>query len=114
MFAFAIVDPRSHSIFLARDRLGIKPLYYHATPGRFLFASELKALFQDEGVPRVADMGVLYRFLLHRVHDAGDETFFAGVKRLLPGHFMTVTADGRTAVEEVLGRRRSTPSSRRR
>ena len=43
-------------------------------------------------------MGVLYQFLLHRVHDSGEETFFQGVKRLLPGHFMTVSADGRTSV----------------
>jgi asparagine synthase (glutamine-hydrolysing) len=97
MFAFAIVDPRSRVLYLARDRLGIKPLYYLSQSGRFSFASELKALFQDPRVPRAADMGVLYRFLLHRVHDAGEETFFAGVKRLLPGHFMTVAADGRTA-----------------
>jgi asparagine synthase (glutamine-hydrolysing) len=95
MFAFAVVDPRSHSMFLARDRLGIKPLYYHAAPGRFVFASELKAIFQDPGVAREPDTGVLYRFLLHRVHDAGEETFFAGVRRLLPGHHMTVSADGR-------------------
>ena len=98
MFAFAIVDPRSREMYLARDRLGIKPLYYHATPGRLCFASELKALFQDPRIPRAPDMGVLYRFLLHRVHDAGEETFFAGVKRLLPGHFMTVAPDGRTTM----------------
>jgi asparagine synthase (glutamine-hydrolysing) len=96
MFALAIVDPRTSSMYLARDRLGIKPLYYHCAPGRFSFASELKALFQDPAVPRAADTAVLYRFLLHRVHDAGEETFFAGIKRLLPGHFMTVGADGRT------------------
>lgn len=95
MFALAIVDPRSRSLYLARDRLGIKPLYYHLAPGRFLFASELKALFQDPAVPRAADMGVLYRFLLHRVHDSGEDTFFAGLKRLLPAHHMTVTSDGR-------------------
>ncbi len=83
------------SLYLARDRLGIKPLYYSSTPGRFCFASELKAIFQDPLVPRAADKAVLYRFLLHRVHDAGEETFFAGVKRLLPGHYMTVTPDGR-------------------
>ena len=47
MFAFAIVDTRAHLLYLARDRLGIKPLYYFAAPGRFCFASELKALFQD-------------------------------------------------------------------
>jgi asparagine synthase (glutamine-hydrolysing) len=95
MFAFAIVDPRSHELYLARDRLGIKPLYFHSEPGRLIFASELKALFQDPGITRAPDMGVLYQFLLHRVHDAGEETFFAGVKRLLPGHFMTVRPDGR-------------------
>ena len=100
MFAFAIVDPRSSEMYLARDRLGIKPLYYHATPGRLCFASELKALFQDPRIPRAPDMGVLYQFLLHRVHDAGEETFFQGVKRLLPGHFMTVAADGRTVVKK--------------
>ncbi|MFZ2058887.1 MAG: asparagine synthase (glutamine-hydrolyzing) [Acidimicrobiales bacterium] len=98
MFAFAIVDPRSSEMYLARDRLGIKPLYYHATTGRLCFASELKALFQDPRIPRAPDMGVLYQFLLHRVHDAGEETFFAGVKRLLPGHFMTVAPDGRTTM----------------
>ena len=98
MFAFAIVDPRSRTMYLARDRLGIKPLYYHSTPGRLCFASELKALFQDPRTPRAPDMKVLYRFLLHRVHDAGEETFFEGVKRLLPGHYMTVEANGQTTV----------------
>ena len=100
MFAFAIVDRSSRELYLARDRLGIKPLYYYATRGRFCFASELKALFQDPLVPRTPDMGVLYQFLLHRVHDSGEETFFQGVKRLLPGHFMTVAADGRTTVSK--------------
>ena len=100
MFAFAIVDKRTHELFLARDRLGIKPLYYCFNAGRFSFASELKALFQDPRVERAPDLGVLYQFLLHRVHDSGEETFFRGVKRLLPGHFMTVAADGRTTVEK--------------
>jgi asparagine synthase (glutamine-hydrolysing) len=95
MFAFAIIDKGSHSMYIARDRLGIKPLYYCATPGRFCFASELKAIFQDPRIARQPDMDILHRFLLHRVHDAGEETFFAGIKRLLPGHFMTVTPDGR-------------------
>jgi asparagine synthase (glutamine-hydrolysing) len=98
MFAFAIVDPRSRVMHLARDRLGIKPLYYYSAPGRFCFASELKAIFQDPRVPRAPDMAVMYQFLLHRVHDAGEETFFEGVKRLLPGHFMTVTPGARTTI----------------
>ena len=96
MFAFAIVDRRTHELYLARDRLGIKPLYYHAAAGRFCFASELKAIFQDPRIPRSPDMAVLYQFLLHRVHDSGEDTFFQGVRRLLPGHFMKVSPDGRT------------------
>lgn len=94
MFAFAIVDPRSTTMFLARDRLGIKPLYYCERPGWTGFASELKALFQDPKVPREPNLDILHRFLLHRVHDADDETFFAGVKRLLPGHFMILGPEG--------------------
>jgi asparagine synthase (glutamine-hydrolysing) len=94
MFAFAITDRARAELFLARDRLGIKPLYYVDGPGRFAFASELKALFQDDRVSRQPDLDVLRRFLLFRVHDDGEATFFAGVKRLLPGHTMRVRADG--------------------
>ncbi len=94
MFAFAIWDGRSTELFLARDRLGIKPLYYVHAPDRLLFASEIKALLQDEAVPRAPDLAVLHRFLMFRVHDATEDTFFAGIKRLMPGHTMVVGGDG--------------------
>lgn len=94
MFAFAITDARSGECFLARDRLGIKPLYYYAAPGAFVFGSELKALFQDPRVPRRPDLDVVRRFLLFRLHDDTEATFFAGVQRLLPGHTMLVRPDG--------------------
>jgi len=81
-------------LFLARDRLGIKPLYYVDAPGPFVFASELKAIFQDPRVARRPNLDIVRRFVLFRVHDDGEETFFDGVKRLLPGHTMLVRPDG--------------------
>ena len=99
MFAFAISDHERGELFLARDRLGIKPLYYVDGPGGFAFASELKALFQDAAVPRRPAADALRRFLLFRVHDDGEETFFEGVKRLLPAHTMLVRPDGIVKVE---------------
>ncbi len=94
MFAFAISDARRAELFLARDRLGIKPLYYVDDGRGFAFASELKALFQDARVRRQPNPDVVRRFLLFRVHDDGEDTFFDGVKRLLPGHTMLVRPGG--------------------
>jgi asparagine synthase (glutamine-hydrolysing) len=99
MFAFAISDHERGELFIARDRLGIKPLYYVDGPNRFAFASELKALFQDPRVPRRPDADALRRFLLFRVHDDGEDTFFEGVKRLLPAHTMLVRPDGIVKIE---------------
>jgi asparagine synthase (glutamine-hydrolysing) len=98
MFAFAISDQARAELFLARDRLGIKPLYYVESP-RFAFASELKALFQDRAVPRRPNRDAVRRFLLFRVHDDTEDTFFDGVKRLLPGHTMLVRPDGIVKIE---------------
>ena len=99
MFTFAISDHERGELFIARDRLGIKPLYYVDRPGGFAFASELKALFQDSRVPRRPDVDALRRFLLFRVHDDGEDTFFDGVKRLLPAHTMLVRPDGIVKIE---------------
>jgi asparagine synthase (glutamine-hydrolysing) len=99
MFAFAISDHERGELFLGRDRLGIKPLYYVDGPDGFAFASELKALLQDRSLPRRPDLDVVYRFLLFRVHDADEDTFFDGVRRLLPGHTMLVRSDGVTKIE---------------
>jgi asparagine synthase (glutamine-hydrolysing) len=94
MFAFALWDATRGELFLARDRLGIKPLYYAQQGGRVIFASEIKAILQDPAVPRREDLAVLQRFLLFRVHDATEDTFFEGIKRLRPAHTMTVGVDG--------------------
>ncbi|MFO0704402.1 MAG: asparagine synthase (glutamine-hydrolyzing) [Candidatus Andersenbacteria bacterium] len=99
MFAFAIHDARRGELFIARDRLGIKPLYY-TTAGKssgsthFAFASEFKSLLQDPSIPRRPNRDIVRQFLLYRVHDATEHTFFDGIKRLLPGHWMIVTDQG--------------------
>jgi asparagine synthase (glutamine-hydrolysing) len=92
MFAFAIWDLHQKELFLARDHLGIKPVYY-AEAGRVLyFASEAKALFAAGLTPSFDDTTVpeLVRFGFV----AGDRTPFAGVRRLLPGHYL-LWKDGR-------------------
>jgi asparagine synthase (glutamine-hydrolysing) len=94
MYAFVIYDKKRRELFIARDRLGIKPLYYFERNGRFFFASEIKALLKSKLIKPEVNLPVLYRFLMFRVHDNGEETFFKGIKRLLPGHYMTVGKRG--------------------
>ncbi len=87
MFAFAIWDEEERSLFIARDRLGVKPLYYAERPDGLYFASEEKALFVA-GVPAEFDETCWEELLCFR-YVAGERTPFVGVKRLLPGHCLT-------------------------
>ncbi|MBX6330361.1 MAG: asparagine synthase (glutamine-hydrolyzing) [Gemmatimonadaceae bacterium] len=86
MFAIAIWDSRERTLFLARDRLGIKPLYYVHDGDTLRFASEQKALFAGGVVPRLDPAAweelVCFRYV------AGEATPYAGVRRLLPGHYL--------------------------
>lgn len=84
MFAFAIWDARARSLFMARDRLGIKPLYYTVHQGALYFASTVRALFAA-GVPCGFDETTLGELLCFR-YVAGTRTPYHGIKRLLPGH----------------------------
>jgi len=93
MFSFAIWDRVNRSLFCARDRFGIKPFYYAEHQGRVLFASELKALFRA-GVPRRPNQAIIYEYLTWGYYEHSDQTFFADVKQLLPGHSLTIKADG--------------------
>lgn len=86
MFAVAIWDARDRELFLCRDRLGVKPLYYALHENRLYFASEQKALFAV-GVPARFDAGAWEELLCFR-YVAGEQTPYLGVRRLLPGHYM--------------------------
>ena len=91
MFAFAIWDRGSASLLLARDRLGVKPLYYVEVGGSLLFASEIKSLLQASGVSAEPDPRGLRRYLTYR-HTYGDGTLFKGIKQLPPGHVLVANA----------------------
>ena len=96
MFAFAIWDRTRHALFLARDRMGVKPLYYVETPEAFAFASEIKALFASRLVAAECRREALSEYMLFR-QVAGSDTMFRGVKSLPPGCTMTIR-DRRTTI----------------
>lgn len=94
MFAFGMWDRARNRLLLARDRLGIKPLYYAVTDDELLFASEIKSLMAVGGMRAALDRGQLSEFLASGFL-AGSETLFCGVRKLLPGHTLTWSqADG--------------------
>ena len=98
MFAFAIWDAKRHRLFVARDRLGIKPLYYTVVNGAFVFGSEIKAIAAYPGVKREIDKEALYHYLTFMVPPA-PLTMFRGIKKLPAGFRMTVEADGEVREE---------------
>lgn len=87
MFAFALWDRRRRRLMLARDRLGIKPLYYFLGPGLLAFASEIKALLEHPEVPRELDPEALDLYLSLR-YVPGPRTLFRGIRKLQPGHLL--------------------------
>jgi len=93
MFAFAIWDENKRRLFLARDRLGIKPLYYSLVNGAFVFGSEIKAIAAYPGVTREIDKEALYHYLTFMVPPA-PLTMFRGISKLPAGCRMTVDSNG--------------------
>mgnify|MGYP001617375932 FL=1 len=95
MFAFALWDSRSREMWLVRDRIGIKPLYYSMHHGRITFASELKALLQDPEQERRVDEESFYHYMTFLTAPAPN-TFFEGIKKLPPGTWLRIQEDGST------------------
>jgi asparagine synthase (glutamine-hydrolysing) len=93
MFAFALWDGRSRELWLVRDRIGIKPLYYSVHHGRLTFASEIKALLEDPEQQRAVDETALFHYLSF-LTTPGPETLFDGIKKLPPATWMRVRSDG--------------------
>lgn len=99
MFAFAVWDMRARNLFMARDRFGIKPLYYTLDGAALRFASTLQALLAAGGVDRSLDPVALHHHLsLHAVVPA-PRTLLNGAKKLPPAHWMRISADGETTLQ---------------
>ncbi|MBI5837832.1 MAG: asparagine synthase (glutamine-hydrolyzing) [Candidatus Eisenbacteria bacterium] len=88
MFALAIYDTRTGRLFAARDRLGVKPLYFYHHGPFLAFASEIKSLLVHPDVPREADRVAVSDYLTYR-YVPGPDTIFRGIRKLLPGHRLT-------------------------
>ncbi|MEK7220481.1 MAG: asparagine synthase (glutamine-hydrolyzing) [candidate division NC10 bacterium] len=101
MFAFAIWDARRRRLFLARDRMGKKPLYFWQRDGLFLFASEIKALLCHPAVPRALDREAFHNYLAFGYTPA-DRSAFAGIAKLPPAHTATL-ADGSLTLRRYWG-----------
>jgi asparagine synthase (glutamine-hydrolysing) len=93
MFALAIWDGRRRELFLARDRIGVKPLYYAQLPGGVLFGSEIKALVAHPAFVAELDEEGLFHYLTFAFAPS-PRTLFRGVRKLAPAERMTITADG--------------------
>jgi asparagine synthase (glutamine-hydrolysing) len=89
MFAFGIWDDKRKSLFLARDRLGKKPLYYAHLDTRLVFASELKAIVQDDRIKRHLNLSALVDYFTYH-YIPFPETIFKGIHKLQPGHSLMV------------------------
>ena len=99
MFAFAIWNRNTKTLFIARDRLGIKPLYYRLTGERLLFGSEIKVVLAHGGIRPEFNRAALPEFLAFG-YLSGEETLYSGIEKLLPGHTMTIGADGEADVRQ--------------
>jgi asparagine synthase (glutamine-hydrolysing) len=98
MFAFALWDARLQRLWLVRDRLGIKPLFYSRQPDRLLFASEIKAILCDPVVERKINLTALHHYLSLNYVPA-PYSLFAGIEQLLPGHYLLIDEDGNSREE---------------
>lgn len=98
MFAFAIWDKLEKKLTLVRDRMGVKPLYYSFHNETLYFASEQKALF-TAGVPLKMAQDGLEEYIFNRFV-AGENTLYQNIKKVLPGHIMTIQEGGKTTSEK--------------
>ncbi len=96
-WAFAIWDVKKRKLFLSRDRMGVRPLFYTMAPNKFVFASEIKAIFIDTEVKREMDPIALDQIFTFW-HTLQPRTFFKDVSELPPGHSMRIEEGGKTSI----------------
>lgn len=99
MFAIAIWDEDKRQLFLARDRIGVKPLYYTFAGGQFIFGSEIKSILQHPAVKRRVDEESFYHYLSFLTSPA-PKTLFEGIYKLPPGHYAILNAEGQLSIHE--------------
>jgi len=97
MFAFLIWDKRERKLFSARDRLGIKPFYYYFSKKKFIFASEVKAILKY-GIKAEPNFSAINDYLTFQ-YCLGDKTFFKGIKKIEPGHYL-ILKEGRLKIKK--------------
>ena len=110
MFAFAIWDRVKRRLFLARDRLGIKPLLLSVRTARLLFGSEIKTILAYPGVKPEFNRGTLAEYLAFG-YISGEHTMYAGIRKLLPGHTLELDESGQLGDFAVLGSKRRKPTT---
>ncbi len=93
MFAFALWDKQQQKLFIARDRIGKKPLYYFQQGDRFAFASEIKSLLTLPDIPREIRLDAVYDFFAYQ-YIPDPKSIFKHIHKLPPGHYMTVSTQG--------------------
>ena len=98
MFAFAIWDEKKQQLFLARDRLGKKPLKYYIDKEKIVFASELKAILKDPSVPKIPDYEAINHYLSFQ-YAPTPLTGFKGIKKLPPAHYAIVKTNGELIIK---------------
>ena len=108
MFAFALWDGKKNTLVLARDRVGIKPLYYSLTDEALVFASEMKAILADPATRRELAPGMVDRFLSF-LYVPGEETLLKDICKLAPGHYLLLK-DGKAELREYWDLQFSKPS----
>ncbi|MGE5083001.1 MAG: asparagine synthase (glutamine-hydrolyzing), partial [Acidobacteriota bacterium] len=99
MFAFAIWDRPRKTLFIARDRLGIKPLYYRYDGRTLLFGSEIKTILAYPGVHPEFDSSTLAEYLAFG-YLSGEQTMYAGIRKLMPGHTLSVDESGELQIRQ--------------
>ncbi len=100
MFAFALWDQRQRQLLLARDRFGIKPLYFFRDHHRLIFASEIKAILAALETTPSPNKQLIYDFLTLGALDHTDGTFFTGIQKLPPAHYMVIDASGQVELQQ--------------
>ncbi|MDD5173068.1 MAG: asparagine synthase (glutamine-hydrolyzing) [Patescibacteria group bacterium] len=90
MWAFAIWDDKKQRLFCARDRFGIKPFYYYLDDKKFIFASEIKAILENNDIKRLPNDRLIYDYLVYDQEEHTDKTFFKGIFKLPPGRYLLI------------------------